>query len=270
MRISLSLLLFLFSFESGACQFKKHVSKVYSFSGVTSVALREMGLLTNPVVKGISVFNPIQKSEFSGRRFPAGIYLSHDTFKELGGGVLFYDESREINSVLAPISSIQSIEIKTRGLNPLEVGHLVEKELALFVQGCEKEFSALRMKMENSAATLLQQTPQDRSVVYYLGGLNNGRPPEMIIVQDGVVKWLLQQKKIKTYPSPLAYVNWSAKIMHSMPKNTLHILVKDSGSEGMKNLVKEKNYWVLTYPGSLVPGLTQLEAWNYFEVAASP
>jgi hypothetical protein len=271
MLVSLSLILLIFSTNVRAsCSFKKHISKVFSFSGVTSVALRELGLLRNPAVKGISVFNPISPSEFGGKRFPGGIFLSSQSFAEFGGGVVLYDESRELSTILDPMSSTQGVEIKTRGLTPLEVTEKVITVLAPFLSSCEKEVSAFRLKTKVAGENLLEMTPAGRSVVYYLGNSLPGKVPEMVIVQDGVVKWLLDQKKIQSYPSPLAYVNWSSKVMRSLPKKTLHIIVKDSGAEGSKDLKMVKGHWNLTYPGSLVPGLTQLEAWNYFEEAASP
>ena len=271
MRIFLFSYLLFFSIHSmAACQFKKHVTKVFSLSGVTSVALKEMGLLKNPAVKGISVFNPIGKTDFTGKRYPGGIFLSPGVFKEFGGGVVLYDESRELSSILDPMSSIQGIQVKTRGLIPVAVTEYVLKELEPFLQDCEKEKTSFLAKTYLTADRLSKTIPENRTAVYYLGRNRKGQHPEMIMVHDGIVKWLIEQKKIKSYPSSLAYVNWSAKLMRKLPKDTLHINVIDSGAEMTKKLEGKFGQWTLTYPGALVPGLTQLEAWGYFEDAASP
>lgn len=265
-----SVFLFYSSLAYSECKFKPHVTKVYSLSGVTSVALNEIGLLKNPAVKGISVFNPISKNDFIGTRYPGGIFLSPTVFKEFGGGVVFYDESLELSRVLDPMSSIQGVQIKTRGLTPTAVSEYVVKELKFFLDGCEKEVGRFLLKTKTTATSLQKNTPKTRTAVYYLGDKLNGKHPEMIMVQDGVVKWLIEQKLIRSYPSPLAYVNWSAKIMRSLPKETLHIHLVDSGAQMIKNVQGKYGNWTLTYPGALVPGLTQLEAWNYFEEMATP
>jgi hypothetical protein len=271
MRICLSFFFLFISLPAfSVCRFKTHVTKVYSLSGVTSVYFRELGLLKNSIIKAISVFNPIGNDEFSGTRYPGGIFLSRNVLQEFSGGLVFYDESRELAHILDPMSSIQGIQIKTRGLSPIQVGEMVFKELSHFLDGCDEEIMKIQKKTSQLAQEYLSEVPQGRTVVYYLGDLQERKEPELIMVQDGIVKWLIEQKKIRTYPSPLAYVHWSKKMMKEMPANTLHILVKDSGADLIKKTEKKGKFWILTYPGSLVPGLTQLEAWKFFEESTSP
>src|SRR5665647_1139567 len=142
MRIGLNLLFFFFSFNLFAqCDFKSHISKVYSLSGSITVALKELQLLNNPKLKGISVFNPIGKNQFKGAFLPGGVFLSHTSFNEFAGGVVFFDESRELAKTLMPFSSIQGVEFKTRGLEPLQVVDESIRILSPFLQNCEKEFT---------------------------------------------------------------------------------------------------------------------------------
>lgn len=266
MRIFLSLSIFLFSsLVFAECRFKNHVSKVFSFSGVTSVALKEMGLLKNPVVKGISLFNPVALEDFSGKRWPGGIYLSPKSFAEIGGGIVFYDESKDLEKILSPMSSIQGVEIKTRGLEPVRVTEDVLGSLDAFIEGCDVEKKNFLKKTKNLSARILALIKKQKSVVYYLGEFRNGHPPEMILVNDGIAKWLLREKKIITYPSPLSYVSWSTKIMSKMPADTQHIAINDSEAAMTKSVKRENEHVTLTYPGALVPGYSQLEAWLYLE-----
>ena len=107
---------------------------------------------------------------------------------------------------------------------------------------------------------ILKRLPIGLSVVFYLGNFIGGRAPEMVMVNDGVVKWLIEEKKITTYPTELAYVNWSARILKSFPATTMHVAVKDSGRNGEQQIKRSSAGMTLVYPGSLVPGLSQLEA----------
>jgi hypothetical protein len=53
------------------------------------------------------------------------------------------------------------------------------------------------------------------------------------------------------------------EVMKTLPDSMIRVVVKDS-AEGMNKLKKkEKDHINFTYPGALVPGISQLEAWNY-------
>lgn len=264
MSVMLKLLLAVISLSAyGACDFKSHIKHVNSLSGSATVVLKELGLLNNPRLRGISIFNPIAKSDFKGRIYPGGVFLSSSSIADFGGGMLIYDESRELRKVLSPISSIHAIEIKTRNLTPWDVQEGVLKEMSFLLEGCESAISSLRIKTKNLEQKILSQIKNRPSVVFYLGEIKNNRRPELVIVQDGVVKWLVQNNKIITYPSDLSYVSWSAKIINSLPISTLHVGIKDSGREMIKTFKKDGQNITLTYPGALVSGLTQLEAIDY-------
>lgn len=263
MRIFLSFC-FLFSFQAYACDFKSDVKSVVSLSGPATVLLKEMGLLLHPKFQGISVFHPIGEKEFSGKIYPGGVFFSQSSLSSLSGSVVFYDESRELNRVFAPLSSVVSREIKTRNLTPHEAVEKTLFTLEGFLQGCESQISNVQKKVKNLEEKILLRVPQNLSVVFYLGEFKGDRAPELVIAQDGIVKWLVQKKKIKTYPSELAYVNWSARIMNALPKKTMHVGVKDSARDLIKEIKKSPRGMTLIYPGSLVPGLSQLEAFLYW------
>lgn len=265
MRIFLKIFLCIFCFNAFAeCDFKKDVSKVISLSGSTTVILKELGLLNNPKVQGISVFNPVTSSDFQGKVYPGGIFLSHQALSELNGSVVFFDESRDLKKIFSSRSEVISKEIKTRNLTPLKAIDATLKSLKDFIQGCDSKIVSLKNKAQEYQNNILKKLPSKLSVIFYLGDFLGGRPPEMVMVNDGVVKWLIEEKRISTYPSELAYVNWSAKIIKSFPPPTLHLAVKDSGRDGEKRIKESAAGKTLIYPGSLVPGLSQLEAFSFW------
>lgn len=264
MRIFLSLIL-LISFKSFAfCEFKPQVSKVVSLSGSTTVLFKELNLLNHKKLVGISIFNPVLAEEFPGKIYPGGIFLSREALTQMKGSLVFYDEGRELNKMFRSISGIEGEEIKTRNLTPSEALIATIKVVSNYLSGCEDRIQKLKEKMRALEKELLERIPSGLSVVFYLGEFRSGRVPEMVMANDGVVKWLREKKKIQTYPSSLPYVNWSSKLMGLLPENTLHVAIKDSGRSGEKEIKRSSQKMTLIYPGSLVPGLTQMEALLYW------
>lgn len=264
MKIFLSFIILIFSLKTFAvCDFKPSVKKVISLAGPATVTLKELGLLNNPKLKGISVFNPVGKNEFSGRIYPGGIFLSQNTLNEFKDSVVFFDESRELTRIFKTYPTMVSREIKTRNQIPSETIDVTLKAVSEFITGCEEKIKSLVSKKEKLEASILSNIKKKLNVVFYLGDILNNRPPELVIVNDGVIKWLVMKEKISTYPSELAYVNWSARIMNGLPKDTLHIGIKDTEQEGLIKIKRSSRWTTLMYPGALVPGITQLEAFEY-------
>lgn len=263
MRIFLSLILFFSSHVFAICDFKPHVSKIVSLSGSSTVVLKELGLLKNKKVQGISLFNPVTTEEYSGKVYPGGIFLSRETLKEFSGAVVFFDEARELRKILEATSSVEGKEIKTRNLNPDEAVSETLKVISPYLQDCEGKISSLHQRVKVLMDEIVEKIPSNFTAVFYLGEFRGGRVPEMVMANDGVIKWLKEKKKIKTYPSSLAYVSWSAKIMNSLSKDTHHVALKDSGRDGKKEIKRSSLGMTLVYPGVLVPGISQLEAFLF-------
>jgi hypothetical protein len=264
MRIFLRIFLFILSVNSFAvCQFRPDVKKVISLSGTTTVLLKHLNLLKDKKLQGISVFNPIGPHEFSGTVYPGGIFLSKALLEELRNGIVIFDESRELKKILSAERNITSYEMVTRGQTPDESIATGLKSLKNILANCEEEFEVIDVKAQKLQAEILKKIPPSFSAIFYLGEFSRGRRPEMVIVQDGFVKWLIQQKKLITYPSELAYINWSAKILNALPESTKHVAIKDSGRENIRQIKKSPLGVTLIYPGALVPGLSQLEAFHF-------
>jgi hypothetical protein len=116
--------------------------------------------------------------------------------------------------------------------------------------------------------SLLTKKP---AILFFLGQVGDQRLPELLMVQDGVVKWMIEKNLITTYPSPLGYVNWSAKELINL-SHALKIGLVDSGNKGVTKLEKTKIGYNLTFPGALIPGRGQVEAMIYLlkELSARP
>lgn len=256
---------FVFSISLFACDFKSEVKTVYSLSGPVTTALKEYGLLRHPKLKGISYFYPADEKDFSGKIIPGGVFLSPTLLQEFQGAVVFYDDSEELKKTFSRMSEVKSREMLTRNLLPHEVTNLVTRELDSIVQNCHQKKASFIERTKDTQQKIVKLLPELKEVVFYLGEMTSTRPPELIIANDGVVKWLRQEKKIKTYPSQMAYVNWSAKIMQQMSGKVLKVGIKDSGREKTKQLKKISPFeMTLIYPGALTPGLDQLEAILYW------
>lgn len=265
MKIFLSLILIIVSQNLYAiCRFKTEIKKVVSLSGPMTVLLNETSLINDRAFDGISIFNPVSEKTYKKKIYPGGIFLAHSALEGLSNGVVFYDESREVKRILEYRKDIKSIQIKTRGLMPLEVIDSLIQELSIFVTDCSGSFSKIRLKAEKLQEKLIETLPKNLEVVFYLGEFKSNRPPELIIVQDGVVKLLLNKNIIKTYPSDLSYINWSSKILSHMSAHTLHVGVVDSAMKDMREVKKNQGNMTIVYPGALVPGLSQLEAFLFW------
>lgn len=263
MKTFLSLVLLFISFPCWTCSFRKEVTKVISLSGTMTVLLRETGLLEDQKLTGISVFNPIDEKKYQKKVYPGGLFIAQSVLPEFNNAVVFYDGGEQIRKILSRDKSIKGEEISTRMLLPLESVDLVIKKVSPYVSACEKEFISFKMKAEALQEELLKSVTKNWKVIFYLGEIKASRYPELVIANDGVVKLLRDKKLVTTYPSELAYVNWSARILSTLPKATLHVGVFDPGMKFEKKIKRSSRGMTLVYPGSLVPGYSQLEAFHF-------
>lgn len=254
---------FLFISSAFSCEFSTQYKTYYSLSGAVTLTLRDLGLLKKPQLKGISVFHPISKDEFSGEFLPGGVFLSQDKVKSFSGSVVFFDESRELKKILAQFPQIKAIEIKTRSALPQEVLEQLEKDLTPYLNNCA--FTDLHQNLSSKLNELRKLIPKKQTYLFFLGLIRSGRLPEFVMVQDGVVKWMANEKLIATYPSELPYVNWSSRLLQNLPANTYRIGIKDSGNSMEKKIEKDQQKKIinLTYPGAMIPGVGQVDAMLY-------
>jgi hypothetical protein len=244
-----------------ACEFNSQVKSVYSLSAPVTEILSQFSLLKKPEVKGISIFHPIRVSDFSGEILPGGIFLGHGVLAKMKGSIVFYDESFELKKMFTLNSDITPIEIKTRNLTPPLVLSEVELKLGPHVKGCDwKKTQKIMQEKLKRISTLLVKHPY---ILFFLGHPQGKKWPATLMVNDGIVKWLLDNKLVKTFPSQLSYVQWSSKIMREVPPKHLKVGIKDSGRSFETKIEKLSDGITLTYPGALVPGYGQVDGLIY-------
>lgn len=257
-----------FMFSSSAevpkCQFRSDLKKIYSLSGPFTVALDEMGLLGDKKMAGISLFHPISKNQFEGDILPGGIFLSHETGLKLRGAKVIFDKSIELKKMLSHLQ-VDLHEIDSYGLMPNEVTLKLSTLLKDLTINCGNEIASYEAKTQKLLNQIKQNVPKSFNAIFFLGEITPEKFPEILMVQDGVLRWLIHEKLLVSYPSNLAYLPWSSRILNSLSPKTLLIGVKDSGGKMTKrlDLTLQKNKMNLIYPGALIPGVSQLEAWLF-------
>lgn len=254
---------FLITVNIFACDFSKEIGEVYSLSGVSTQMIQELGLLKSPKLKGVSIFHPVSKKEFTGKFLAGGQFISFSEMDSWKNALVFFDESRELKNILAKKSNLKSIEVKTRSKLPLEVVRSFKVENENKFSGCD--FSAVEEKLSIKLNELKKIIPKDKTVIVFLGKIQKNKFPELVMSNDGIVKYLVSEKVIKSYPSDLAYPNWSTRIMKSLDKDTIKIGLIDSGNDLNPKFEKvSEGVYNLTYPGGMIPGFGQVDALFYF------
>jgi hypothetical protein len=257
MKILFSLLL-LISFAHAGCRFNDEVKAVWSLSGPMSTILEELDLLKSPAVKGLTIFYPSPRG-FKGEIVPGGVFLSPAKLQEMKNGIIFYDSSQELEKVLKA-HGLQGTAVVSRNMTPHEVTVSLLQKVRPFVRDCDVAAHALEKKLKEKESSIRKMMPKKMKVVFFLGEFHTSKLPELVIANDGLVKWLRQENLISGYPSDLAYVNWSAAVLHDL-KDYTYVGLKEAKDPKVSG---EGRKMTLAFPGALNPGLRQLEAWNFF------
>lgn len=253
-------LLWLISFTShAACEFRSSVKSVYSLSGPVTQIIERAGLLSSPVVKGVSIFYPAPET-FKGEKIPGGVFLSPSKLEEMNSGIVFIDESQELRRLFTS-KKINSVEIKSRNMEPGAVVLKAIGTLQNYVTGCEEKFKSVTDSVQALEKNIIQLMKTKLDVIFFLGPVGEGKLPELVIANDGLVLWLRKKNLINTYPSGLAYLSWSSSILNSLQKSHLFLGLKE---ENAPRVYGNSTRATLIYPGCLIPGIAQLEAWLYF------
>lgn len=257
MRILASLILFWTATSESSCRFHSSYRKIYSLSGPVTQILEEWSLLNAPELRGVSVFYPLPQG-FKGKKIPGGVFLSPGALEEMKDALVFFDESQELRKLFRA-RKIEAVEIRTRNQFPGVVAANVSSLLSKYVVECGPEKILAKVKkLEDSILDRMKKKP---SIVFFLGEVGKNHLPQFVIASDGLVLWLKKKELISSYPSELGYVSWSGAIIQEMKGKSLFLGIKDDKDASVTGDKERAN---LTYPGALIPGVRQLEAWNYF------
>lgn len=257
------LILFLSIQSALACKIN---TPIVSLSGPVSYLLKEFKLTTDSNFKAVSSFHHFVQ-DFNGQRIAGGIYLSLKRMKELEGEpfTLFVDESQELqNRVSFLKSEIKNLKevhfIKTRNKDPFQV----TKELLAVIDpylssGCGYKVQNLRKdlaRIELESERLV--FPAGKSWLFYLGDKSPGNQNQTLLVNDSFNLIFKKKKNFKTYPSNLAYVSPSIKILRKMKKTSLEFGLAEYDKKELKVEELRKDTFNLYQEGVLYPGLSQV------------
>ena len=238
--------------EGAVCSLKANREYV-SLSAPVTHLLEEFGLLNDSSLKAVSIFHTSQ--ETGAKKLAGGIFLSPKVLEKHRQAVVFYDESRELGRSLAQNKIKRAVEVKTRGMDPFEANRSALEALTPYLKACGKKIEKLMNELETLKKELKQSKYGKRAVLFYLGKLKkNQRPPELIISNDGFVKFL-KENGLKTYPGELPYLSWSQRILKGLERP---VFVGVEEARGDFSIVKVKeNAYNLSAQGALSPGLKQ-------------
>lgn len=254
---------FLFLFGSGplamACGFKP--SRTYvSLSAPVTRLMGELGLLEDPLLKGVSALHvkglPNAK-DIVADKLAGGVFLSPKVLQNRENAAVFFDESQELKRALEQSSVGNTVEIKTRGLDPFEANRAALGALSGYLKDCGNEIRLLNGKIKRIKNEVSALNFGKRPFVFYLGEFKPGRrPPEMVMANDGFVKFL-KKSGMKSYPGELAYLPWSQKIMGRLD-NPVLVGLEDGQKRKIAINKLGPGKFNISMNGSLSPGLGQI------------
>ncbi len=246
-----------------ACRIKQ---PIVSLSGPVSYLLKDLGLSTDPNLKAVSSFHHFVK-EFNGQRIAGGIYLSLKKMKELGTEpyILFADESQElrtrINFYKSKVENLDDIKfINTRSKDPFQVTEeLLQLIRPYLAENCGYKIQNLRKDMIRIIGMVKNiKFPKGKSWLFYLGDKSQGNQNRTLLVNDSFNLFFKKKSSFRTYPSTLAYVSPSAKVMRKLRKNAIQIGLVESNEKEFKVKKVRKNTFNIYQEGILYPGLSQV------------
>jgi hypothetical protein len=254
MRISSFILFFSFiSFSALACELKH---ELVSLSSPVTTVLEELNLLNSKKLMAISkLYN--SKTKFRGQLLGGGIFLAKKTVQKFQDISIFYDRSLELELALTKSGAKKLIEIDTRAINPFSAYEKVKQALAAHLSKCQKQLQQLDAKVSQIKRSIAKKKTQ--KIIFYLGNCVDKKRPQMVIVQDGFVKYLVDQNIIKTYPGPLGYVTWSAREMNKL-KGFKHFCVhsEDVSKFEFKSRSLGDDFYEIRFGDAFIPGLSQI------------
>jgi hypothetical protein len=242
------------SFRVSSCELSK---EIVSFSGPITTLLEEFNLLDDKKLMGISQLTPLL-SKSQVRRFSGGIFISKKMLKDYSGSLFFYDKSIDLTKTFKRSSVKSYLEIDTRDLTPFQAVDYLLNELTPYLVKCESKITKFKSKLVKIDKALKTKLKKNK-IVFFLGTIDkNKKLPELVISNDGFVKYLRKFKLIETYKSEFAYVNWSQKELNKL-KGEYHLIgISDSVTDKLVMQKISSKYINLYFNGALIPGVRQV------------
>lgn len=250
-----SFFLFLLSIDSSfGCSISSK-NKVISLSGVTTSLFDALDLLQDKNLLAISSFYHTENKNI--RKLGGGLFLSKKELRKLAPNTIFYDQSYELEKKLSSFKIQNKIAIHSRGYSPIEVVGKTLTKIKPYLVSCNNKIKKIQETIKKKEQIVLNKN-YPKCLIVFLGSLKKEQKPNLIMVQDGFMKFLIDHKKVASYNSELAYVSWSSREFKNY-KNCTLVGIKENKSDSCHIIKIKKNNYNLSCPNGLVPGLGQLK-----------
>ncbi len=238
---------------------------IVSLSSPVTGVLKELKLLGDPSLKAVSLFHPLALAEYAGARLGGGVFLSERGMRPYRDAVVYFDESAELAARLRRISFQGRVQVRTRGPDPFVIAENALVALSPRLEGCAPLMAQFRAWMEGERAFLDAAKPFPHPMYFFLGAIRSGKPPELMMVDDGFVGYWSRRGKIRTLDSASAYVRWGEKWRRGLkPTEVLMGLVEAPAGASMEVQPVGKNAFNVSDPGALSPGPGQIRFMRRF------
>lgn len=234
-----------------SCELSK---PVVSLSGAVTMLLEELELISDSNLRAISKFHPIN-SKIKKTKIAGGVFLSRKTLEGFKDHLIFYDQSRELNQLFKKYPKIRATKVVTRDLTPFAANNVALELLKPILKGCTQRVATLKDELSKVEKSL-DLSQSYLKTVFYLGEIKD-KKPNMVIAQDGFILSLKTIKGFKTYPSKLAYVPWSKRVLNSLV-GFKHIGLSDGKANDLKVENLTKNQVNIYFRGVFIPGIRQI------------
>ncbi|MFW5887924.1 MAG: hypothetical protein ACOCUH_03925 [Bacteriovoracia bacterium] len=247
---------------------KCHLNPKFSYvslSAPMTALLQEFKLFNDPSLKAISSFNNLLSTSFKGEVLGGGIFISQKVMTKYKKAIWLYDDSHQLSRLLKKGEINKTVSIKSRGKDSLQVYKISMAKLSPYLINCEAAATKLNQWVSGVISKLKKIPSSSKVWLFYLNALpRNGKKPGILMVNDGWPKLLARFNKIKTYPSSLAYVSWSQRIVNELTSKSvvMHVgLANFNASKGetfkWQNLQESQ---VNIYSSlQMLPGLFQIK-----------
>lgn len=225
------------------CEFKT-TDPVVSLSGPVTHYLYQLGLHSSPQLKAISIYHGLSKDEFRGEILPGGILLPSKTVEKYKNALFFYDESLELEKSLTAIAPEKKIKIVSKDKTPFEVYVQLDNEIKKHLnKDCNSDIITLSKKINEVEKKIKNSKLLPRPFLFFLGKINGEFGfPETILLNDGFGLYLIRDLKQKSYPSNLAYIPWSQKVLTDFIKTQKPLIFSIQSEQSEDSTVGSRAY----------------------------
>lgn len=244
------------SLHAKACELNK---KIVSLSGPLTTLLEELTLLKSKNLLAVSSLTPLSSNSIV-QTVSGGMFISNKVLDKYSMATFFYDKSFELTKTIKRSSITAFNELETIGMSPFEVVNYLIKEISPYLNGCESKISKLNKELKVRKKRIKSKLV-GKKLIFFLGEIDSRKKlPELVIANDGFSKFLISNSIIESYPSSLAYLSWSKKIINRLQsqKYTFIGISQTTGAEDKVVYIDQK-YLNIYMTGGLIPGLKQIK-----------